>query len=119
MIELTEEYRRENNGQNSKGNQLKFVKDGVWYKADGLGCEGLSETVASNILGCSDCNSYVRYSEEQILYKGKLYNACRSDSFIDEACESVVTSTRLIENYFGRDIYDTVNYPRPKGCRLV
>ena len=50
MIELLEADRKEFNRQSSKGNQLKWEKNGFWYKADRTGYEGLSEYVISHLL---------------------------------------------------------------------
>ena len=43
MVELFEQERREEARLSSKGNQLKWKKDGYWYKADYTGYEGLAE----------------------------------------------------------------------------
>ncbi len=44
-LELFERDKKDINRKSSKGNQLKWEKDGVWYKADYTGYEGLSEYV--------------------------------------------------------------------------
>lgn len=41
MIELFGQNIRTNRRQSSKGNQLKWENDGIWYKADYTGYEGL------------------------------------------------------------------------------
>ena len=43
MIRLEEKDLRTAAHQSSKGNQLKWESDGVWYKADYTGYEGLAE----------------------------------------------------------------------------
>ena len=40
MVELFEQDERQNNRQSSKGNQLKWENNGIWYKADYTGYEG-------------------------------------------------------------------------------
>ena len=50
MIELFENNLKTQNRQSSKGNQLKWESDGIWYKADYTGYEGLSEYVVSELL---------------------------------------------------------------------
>ena len=50
MVELSEQNIRTNNRQSSKGNQLKWYKNEIWYKADYTGYEGLAEYVVSNLL---------------------------------------------------------------------
>ena len=42
MIELFGQNIRTNRRQSSKGNQLKWENDGIWYKADYTGYEGLA-----------------------------------------------------------------------------
>ena len=50
MIELFEGDRKEDNRRSSKGNQLKWKKGNIWYKADYLGYEGLSEFLCAKML---------------------------------------------------------------------
>lgn len=45
MIELFEQNLKLNDRQSSKGNQLKWENNGIWYKADYTGYEGLSPTL--------------------------------------------------------------------------
>ena len=49
MVELFEQNIRTNTRQSSKGNQLKWENEGIWYKADYTGYEGLAEYVLSLI----------------------------------------------------------------------
>ena len=83
MIELYEHELNMPNRQSSKGNQLKFLRDGIWYKADYLGYEGLTEYTVSKLLAYStlDKSEYVDYDLEQISYNGQVFNACRSRDF--------------------------------------
>ena len=101
MIELYERDLRENGWRSSKGNQLKFKCDGVWYKADYLGYEGLAEYTVSKLLKYSSLreDEYVDYNLEQISYNGNVYNACRSCDFSDGW--SLITLERLFKNIFG------------------
>ena len=50
MIELFEQNTRTLARQSSKGNQLKWENDGIWYKADYTGYEGLAEYMVSQLL---------------------------------------------------------------------
>ena len=50
MIELFEQNIRTNDRQSSKGNQLKWENEGIWYKADYTGYEGLAEYMISHLL---------------------------------------------------------------------
>lgn len=50
MVELFEDHVRQFDRHSSKGNQLKWECDGVWYKADYTGYEWLAEYVISQLL---------------------------------------------------------------------
>ena len=53
MVELFEDNVKTFDRHSSKGNQLKWEKDGIWYKADYTGYEGLAEYVISQLLNKS------------------------------------------------------------------
>ena len=76
MVELFEGDERRFERQSSKGNQLKWENEGVWYKADATGYEGLAESVVSHLLKFSSLNEneYVLYEPEEIKYKTTVYN---------------------------------------------
>ncbi len=78
MIELFDRDKKEANRKSSKGNQLKWERDGVWYKADYMGYEGLSEYVISHLMKKSSLKSdeFVVYAQEQIKYGSQIY--CRA-----------------------------------------
>ena len=109
MIELFETDRHENDRHSSKGNQLKWSKNGIWYKADNLGYEGMSETVVSKLLIKSDLkkDAYVSYEPEQIRYKNKVYNGARSRDFINGSGE-LITLEKLFKLRYGRSLYESV-----------
>ena len=73
MVELSEKNIRGQEIQSSKGNQLKWQRDGIWYKADYTGYEGLAEYMVSSLLKASNLESseYISYQTEEILYKKK------------------------------------------------
>lgn len=50
MVELFEQDERRIDRQSSKGNQLKWENNGIWYKADYTGYEGLAEYMISHLL---------------------------------------------------------------------
>lgn len=68
---MGEKNRRLFTVQSSKGNQLKWERDGIWYKADYMGYEGLAEYIVSELLRYSTLNSkdYILYDTEEIPYK--------------------------------------------------
>ena len=57
---------RTNDRQSSKGNQLKWENEGIWYKADYTGYEGLVEYMISHLLKKSSLaeNEFVCYDLE-------------------------------------------------------
>ena len=61
---------RTNDRQSSKGNQLKWENEGIWYKADYTGYEGLVEYMISHLLKKSSLaeNEFVCYDLEEIKY---------------------------------------------------
>ena len=71
MIELFEQDVKTNDRQSSKGNQIKWENNNIWYKADYTGYEGLSEYVISHLLALTDLkeNEYVLYNPVEIKYK--------------------------------------------------
>ena len=75
MIELFEQNIRTNDRQSSKGNQLKWENEGIWYKADYTGYEGLAEYMISNLLKKSTVNvNILLYKKWKIfLYNYRCY----------------------------------------------
>lgn len=76
MVELFEQNIRTKDRQSSKGNQLKWENNGIWYKADYTGYEGLAEYVISHLLKKStlDASEFVCYDLETIKYGTVIYN---------------------------------------------
>ncbi len=109
MIELFEQNIRKNDRQSSKGNQLKWENDGIWYKADYTGYEGLAEYMISNLLKKSSLLSdeYVCYDLEEIKYGTVIYNGVKSNNFLDSD-RQLITLERLFKNFFGESLYKTL-----------
>ena len=82
----------------SKGNQMKWLQDGYWYKADQFGYESLAEVVASHLLGQSSIKEATMYEPVVILYKGKEYRGCRSKNFRHEQ-ELLVSLERFFRSH--------------------
>ena len=101
MIELFEGDLKDDGRRSSKGNQLKWEKSGIWYKADYLGYEGLAECVVSALLKRSSLpeDEFVIYEPETIKYKSQMYNGCSSTDFADGW--QTITLERLFKNRFG------------------
>ena len=105
MVELFEQNIRTNTRQSSKGNQLKWENESIWYKTDYTGYEGLAEYVISHLLKYTNLNEdeYVLYEPEQIKYKRQIYNGVRSRAFIDEDWQ-IITLERLFKNVYNESL---------------
>lgn len=107
MIELFEKDMVSPQRKSSKGNQLKWAKDSIWYKADQMGYEGLSEYVVSQLLFCSNLSydMITAYQTEQIRYRSRIMNGCSSRNFLKRG-ESLITLERLFHQFReGRSFY--------------
>ena len=80
MIELFETNLRDSGRRSSKGNQLKWESERIWYKADYLGYEGLSEFAVSHLFEGSSLEKgeYVIYDPEEIRYGRKVLAAVKA-----------------------------------------
>jgi hypothetical protein len=109
MIELFEQDIKTNDRQPSKGNQLKWENDGIWYKADYTGYEGLSEYVISELMKKSSMkeNEYVLYSPIEIKYKNRVYTGAYSKNFLMDNFE-IVTLERLFKTYYGKSLHSCI-----------
>ena len=98
MVELFEQNIRTQARQSSKGNQLKWENDNIWYKADYTGYEGLAEYMISHLLMKSSLQAaeYVLYEPEQIQYKSQIYQGVKSNSFLSDDWQ-IVTLERLFK----------------------
>ncbi|MDY5987771.1 MAG: hypothetical protein SPJ81_12670 [Lachnoclostridium sp.] len=106
MIELFEQDIRTNDRQSSKGNQLKWENEGMWYKADYAGYEGLAEYMISHLLEQSSLSpsEYALYNLEQIKYKSSIYCGVKSRSFLQRGWQ-IITLERLFKNFSGESLY--------------
>lgn len=106
MIELYETDIKDDGMSSSKGNQLKWKKNGVWYKKDNMGYEGLCEYVISHLLLFSnlDRDAFVLYETEIIKFQDKTFKGCKSNNFLKEN-EELITLERLYKNVYNRSLY--------------
>lgn len=109
MVELFDTNKREYNRKSSKGNQQKWCKDGVWYKADYTGYEGLAEYVISSLLKKSTLHAseYVLYETEKIKYKAAEFRGCKSVNFLPEGW-NLITLERLFQNMTGQSLNKSI-----------
>ena len=98
---LDEEYIIKDEGT-SEGTQIKYRKDGYWYKLDNRGNEGLCEYLASKFLTFTSLSD-----DEYVLYEQGMINnthGCRSEDFIKDTGRELVTLYRLYKNETGLDL---------------
>lgn len=109
MVELFEQDERQNNRQSSKGNQLKWNNNGIWYKADYTGYEGLAEYMISHLLLKSSLrqDEFVLYEPEQIRYKDAVYSGVKSNDFLEKDWQ-LITLERLFKTFFGQSLYQSI-----------
>lgn len=119
MIELSEECLVQENRASSKGNQLKWQQNGVWYKADYTGYEGLTEYLVSHLFRFCPLSSenYVLYETEEIRYKKSIYRGCRSRDFLSGSWQCI-TLERLYRNHTGESLYKTI-WSEPDVARRI
>lgn len=113
-IDLSNESLIDTKATSSKGNQLKWLVGGKWYKADHMGYEGLCEVVISRLLEKSNVKDFVRYQPVMIVFDSKEYAGCYSDNFRAKN-ESIVTlehlSKQWLANSFAKEL---LQYEEPK-----
>lgn len=109
MVTLFEQDVKTADRQSSKGNQLKWIRKGIWYKADYTGYEGLSEYIISNLLIKSSLKpeEYVLYGTENICYGTAVFHGCESADFLKEG-EQLITLERLFAGYYGESLYKSI-----------
>lgn len=117
MIELFEQNIRTNDRQSSKGNQLKWENEGIWYKADYTGYEGLAEYLISQLLKKSTLTEkeFVCYDLEEIKYGSVIYKGAKSKDFLHDDWQ-IITLERLFQNFLEKVyIKLCIGYPSMKN----
>lgn len=105
MLELKQENLRNFENHSSKGNQLKWEQNSIWYKADYAGYEGLAEFVTSSLLNKSSLSKdeFVNYDLERVKYKRKPFNTAVSSNFLPGGWQ-IITLQRLYQSKTGRSL---------------
>lgn len=109
MIQLLEQDCRMENRNSSKGNQMKWCREDIWYKADYTGYEGLAEYIISKLLRYSTLSleEYVDYETEQMSYKAQRHTGCKSSNFLPENWQ-MITLERLFQSNYGESLYKKI-----------
>lgn len=97
-VEMKQDNLKMGFGHSSKGNQMKWMQDGYWYKADQFGYESLAEVVTSHLLKKSSITDAVYYEPVVIRYKDRDYRGCRSRNFREKE-EVLVPLERLFRSH--------------------
>lgn len=126
MVELFESGKMEEARHSSKGNQLKWNREGRWYKADYTGYEGLAEYMVSHLLQRSSLRleEYVLYETEELRYGNQCYLGCHSRDFLAGFREKyggnwqMVTLERLFHSMYGESLYKSIYQIREYEERL-
>ena len=85
----------------SKGNQNKWHRNGIWYKADGLGYEALAEILVSGLLQKTNIGYFVKYEYARIERDGMVFHGCRSADFMRPDDDKLVSVERLFQTFEG------------------
>lgn len=109
MIELFEQQLKSQGRHSSKGNQLKWENQGLWYKADYTGYEGLSEYVISRLLKHSNLgrNEYLEYEIEEIKYRNHIMLGVKSKNMLWDDWQ-IITLERLFKNQYNQSLHTAV-----------
>ena len=113
-IDLTTAVREPIQGHTSKGDQPKWHRGNLWYKADHMGYEALVEVVVSRLLEKTNVPEFVRYEPVWIRYEAGDAPGCISCSFQGRQ-EMLVPFERLHRAYKGRGLAaELANLPGPE-----
>ncbi|MDD6568518.1 MAG: hypothetical protein PUF01_06730 [Eubacteriales bacterium] len=96
----------------SKGNQEKWLDNGIWYKLDQFGYEALAEAVTSEILKKSNIEnennfSFVRYKIEKVNIHNVDRIACTSENFLRQN-QAIITLNKLLSNNLKISLTDKI-----------
>lgn len=91
-------------GHTSKGDQRKWKIGDIWYKADYMGYESLSEILISHLLQKSKLkHPFVLYEPVQIEYNGSQLRGCSSKNFLEEN-QILIPLEKLYRQYEGTSL---------------
>lgn len=109
MVILDENNIKEFENHSSKGNQLKWEKDNIWYKADYTGHEGLTEYIIANLLKKSNllADEFIDYETVKISYKHSSFNGCMSTNFTEDNWQ-IITLERLYKSRYNRSFMQDI-----------
>lgn len=89
QVKLSEKDIIESASHSSKGNQPKWFVNGIWYKADHMGYEGLAEIVVSRLLKYTNATNYIEYYPCKIEFEYHNRSGCFSYNFLEKGYELI------------------------------
>lgn len=109
MVKVSNENIKDNTIKSSKGNQMKWVLNNVWYKADYTGYEGLTECIVSKLLKYSNLREteFTEYECEDIEYQDNNFVGCKSNDFMPAGWQ-LITLERLFMSYYGHSLNKSI-----------
>ncbi len=109
MVTLFEKDLVDTGRRSSKGNQLKWRCDGIWYKADYTGYEALSEYIISRLLMKSTLtpDEFVLYELEDIAYKSSVFHGAKSPDLLHDDWQ-IITLERLFKTVYGKSLNELI-----------
>lgn len=116
-IDLDTAQQVERAGHTSKGDQPKWLVNDVWYKADHMGYESLSEIVVSRMLSRSTLNNFVLYEPVEVQTELKILPACSSRNFRQHS-ETLIPLERLHRAYQGEGLAQAMGRLEPIEERI-
>ena len=99
-VDLTQYKNEPVSGHTSKGDQPKWHVGDIWYKADHMGYEALSEVIVSWMLEHSSIENFVAYTPVVIYSTEKQYIGCQSKNFRQDD-EMLIPLEKLHRAYYG------------------
>lgn len=117
MVDLSNTLPIVTHSHTSKGNQTKWLYKGIWYKADHMGYEALSEVVVSELLKKSNIENFVVYKPVEINYQGEMFRGCESNNF-KEKDQYIIPLERLHRMTVGVGLAGTLVHKDETEARI-
>ncbi len=106
MIVIDNTFEVRESESSSKGNQIKFYKQGYWFKLDNDRCyEGLSEEIAYLFGSCIIDFPCVQYKTEQFIYRDEEYKGCYCPNMYTPTTEFISLRRLLKQNNQALNIF--------------
>lgn len=88
-----------------KDNRIKLTINGIRFETGGMGYEGLSQYLCSELLAFTNIESYARYEMTEMELNDERFNGCMSKDFLNEG-EEIITADKLFKTYLGMSVQE-------------